>query len=84
MSKALQELRRRRAEHGLKRVEVCVTSSDSDLLRRVAKALGRDDDQAERLRTVIDSIVPNKPALTFKEWLASLPDDEGDGDARGQ
>ena len=84
MSKALQEHRQRRAEQGMKRVELCATSPDSDLLRRVAKALGRDDKQAKRLRTVIDSIVPGKPALKFKDWLASLPDDEGDGDTPRQ
>lgn len=55
----------------MKRVELSVPESDAQLLRRVAKALIRDDAAAEELRTVIDEAVPEKNRVTFKEWLES-------------
>ncbi|HEX2527064.1 MAG TPA: hypothetical protein VHL31_12310 [Geminicoccus sp.] len=73
MSGSVESRRRRFAEHGVKRVEVSVLASDADLLRRVAKALTDDDQQAERLRRFINGTVPkNKNAtVKFKDWLAS-------------
>jgi hypothetical protein len=77
MSQALQEHRRRLAERGMKRVEVCVREPDVTLIRRVAKALINDDKTSKGLRAAIDSVVPQRTPITFKEWLMSAPA-EGD------
>jgi hypothetical protein len=75
MSEALQQHRRRMSERGMKRVEVCVREPDADMIRRVAKALATDEKAADGLRAAIASILPNKSALSFKEWLMSEMDD---------
>ena len=71
MNEPLQNQRRRPAENGIKRVEVCVRQSDADLIRRVARALAAADAKADRLRSAIEKSVPKKSTLTFKEWLAT-------------
>jgi molybdenum cofactor biosynthesis enzyme MoaA len=76
MNQALQKYRRQLAERGLRRVEVALPAADAELIRRVARALKSGDDQAERLRLAIERAVPAKSNLTFKEWLAALPDDQ--------
>jgi hypothetical protein len=76
MNQALQNYRRRRAESGFRRVEVSLPAADAGLIRRVARALKSGDDQAERLRLAIDRAVPAKSNVTFKQWLAALPDTE--------
>jgi hypothetical protein len=58
------------------RIEVSLPAADADLIRQVARALVSGDDQAERLRLAIDRAVPAKSTVTFKEWLAALPDDQ--------
>lgn len=78
MSQALQEHRRRLLERGLKRVEVCVREPDVDIIRRVAKALMNDDKAAKSLRAAIDTIVPNRTPISFKEWLMSAPSSDHD------
>jgi hypothetical protein len=75
MSEALQQHRRRMSERGMKRVEVCVREPDADMIRRVAKALVSDEKAAEGLRSAIDSILPHKTSLSFKEWLMSELDE---------
>jgi hypothetical protein len=72
----LQELRRRRAELGLKRVELAVSAADADLLKRVAKALARDDQRAQHLRQALLGAVPRGP-VKFKDWLQAPSDDQG-------
>jgi uncharacterized Fe-S cluster-containing radical SAM superfamily enzyme len=76
MTQALQEHRRRLAERGIKRVEVSVSEADADLIRRVAKALGKDDKTSDRVRTVIQGLVPDKVPVKFKEWLAASSDQD--------
>jgi hypothetical protein len=76
MNQAVQKYRRRLAESGFRRVEVALPAADAALLRRVARALKSDNDQAERLRLAIERAVPAKSRFTYKEWLATLPDDE--------
>jgi hypothetical protein len=70
MTQALREHRRRLIEKGLRRVELAASQADVDLLRRVARALVKDDEKAEELRRALDGVVPDKPRLTFKDWLA--------------
>jgi hypothetical protein len=82
MSQALQEHRRRLSERGMKRVEVCVREPDVSLIRRVAKALINDDKAAKGLRSAIESVVPNRQPLTFKEWLLASPADGDEASAR--
>ena len=74
MGKALQEYRRRLAERGYQRVELCVSAADADLLRRVARALANDDEAARRLRKALQDKAPIP--VKFKDWLTSLADDE--------
>jgi hypothetical protein len=71
MSEYVQEHRRRLTERGFKRVELSVSASDADYLHRIAKALVVDDEQAKRLRKVIDGTVPKKVSVKFKDWVAS-------------
>jgi phosphohistidine phosphatase SixA len=71
MTQALREHRRRLMERGMRRVELSATQTDVDLLRRVAKTLVQDDERAEQLRQVLAQVIPDKPRLTFKEWLAA-------------
>jgi glycosyltransferase involved in cell wall biosynthesis len=63
-------------ERGLRRIEVSLPAADAGLIRRVARALKSNGDQAEQLRLAIERALPTKSAVTFKEWLAALPDDE--------
>ncbi len=77
MGRTPQEHRRRRlAKCGLKRIEVSVPASDADLIRFIAESLTKDDDPARQLRLAIEQIVPGKRTATFKEWLATLSEDE--------
>ena len=69
MSHSVQEHRRRLAARGIKRVEISVPQGDAEMLRRVAKVLSRDDDTADGLRAAIERHVPDRPAISFKEWL---------------
>ncbi|WP_157505513.1 hypothetical protein [Geminicoccus roseus] len=71
MKEALQVHRRRLAENGMRRVEVCVREADAELIRRIARSLAAGDRSAHRLRETIQSSVPQKTKLTFKEWLAT-------------
>jgi hypothetical protein len=71
MSEALQQHRKRMSQRGMKRVEVCVREPDADMIRRVAKALVSDEKAAEGLRAAIDTILPTKTSISFKEWLMS-------------
>jgi cupin superfamily acireductone dioxygenase involved in methionine salvage len=75
MSDALQEFRQRMAERGYKRVEVCVAMEDAQLMRRVAKVLSKNRHEAQQLRRLIDGVLPAKSRTSYKEWLASLPDE---------
>jgi hypothetical protein len=52
-------------------VEVAVSASDAALLRRLAKALASDGQQAERLRRVVDGTMPDRAPIKFEEWLVS-------------
>ena len=76
MNQALRTYRRRLAERGLRRIEVSLPAADAGLIRRVARALKSNGDQAEQLRLAIERALPTKSAVMFKEWLAALPDDE--------
>lgn len=76
MAKALQEYRRRQAPPGLQRVELSVPIPDADLLRRVAAALANNDHKAERVRLAIQCMMRVTPADQFKDWLASLADND--------
>ena len=76
MSEALQEHRRRQAKRGIKRVEVTISASDAELIRRVAKALAADDDQSDRVRAVLQGHVARATSVKFKDWLATLSDDD--------
>ncbi len=69
MKDSLQTHRRRMTDNGIRRVEVCVREQDAELIRRVARALAPDDRASERLRAIIQSSMPKKPTLSFKEWL---------------
>ena len=71
MREALQTHRRKLADNGIKRVEVCVKEADADLIRRVARVLATNDRKADRLRDAIEGSVPRKSTLSFKEWLAA-------------
>jgi hypothetical protein len=71
VSESVREHRRRLAERGFKRVEVAVSASDANFVHRIAKALAADDEQAKRLRRVIDGTVPDKAPVKFKDWVAS-------------
>jgi hypothetical protein len=77
MKESLQVHRRRMAENGMRRVEVCVRQTDAELIRRVARTLAADDRASQRLRASIQASVPNRTSLSFKEWMAtpSGPDD---------
>jgi predicted mannosyl-3-phosphoglycerate phosphatase (HAD superfamily) len=75
MAQAIQEFRQRMAERGHKRVEVSVSAEDAPLVRRVAKALMNDSQEAQQLRQFIEETLPGKRHASYKEWLAALPDD---------
>jgi hypothetical protein len=76
MSNAFQEHRCPGATGGFKRVEVAVVCGDTDLLRRVAQVLAKDDAQAARMRTVLRDLTEQQPPVTFQEWLVMLLDDK--------
>jgi len=65
MSKALQEHRRPQAKS-----VVSVSAADAAFVRRVAAALARDDQRAERLRWAVENA--RSGPITFEAWLASV------------
>jgi anti-sigma factor RsiW len=75
MTNHVQDHRRRLANRGMKRVEVAVPAADADLLRRLAKALAHEDQQAQLLRQAILGAMPSPP-VKFKDWLKSPSDDK--------
>jgi hypothetical protein len=72
----VEEHRRRQVARGLKRVEVLVPNNDSDLIRRLGKALAGDDDAAVKLRAAIDKVLTENGAVPFREWIATTDDDD--------
>ena len=76
MSNSMQTLPHRLAERGRQRVDLCVSVSDADLIRRVANALTNDDETARHLRDALQDEVPGKVPIKFKDWLASFPNEE--------
>ncbi len=71
MMEAVQEHRHRQAARGYKRVEVSVRSEDAELFRRLARLLAIDGAKADRLRTVLNNVVPARERVTFQEWMTS-------------
>jgi len=69
-ARTLQEHRRRLVERGLKRLEVSAWATDAGLIRRLAKALSKNDLVSERLRVAILDVVPDTQTINFKNWLA--------------
>ncbi|WP_027134538.1 hypothetical protein [Geminicoccus roseus] len=76
MKESLQAYRHRMKKAGMKRVEVSIREEDAELIRHVARALAGNDRKAEHVRSVIQSAIPAKTRLSFKEWLAENPDQE--------
>lgn len=76
MTNSVQAFRDRLVARGQRRVELCLSASDADLIRRVAKALLNDDEAAKRLREALQDKVPNKVPVKFKDWLAAFPEDD--------
>ena len=70
MTDAVREHRRRLTARGFKRVEVSLLAPDADLLRRVAKALGKDDGASSHLRAAIQGLLPVISPIKFDDWLA--------------
>jgi hypothetical protein len=66
MFRALQEHRCRIAQHGTKRVEVSALASDADLIRRMDRALDKDNETAKHLRETLQRLVSPTP-MKFEE-----------------
>ena len=77
MRRYVEEHRRRQVARGLKRVEVSVLDTDSDLIRRLGKALTGNDAAAVRLRAAIDKVLNENAAISFEQWISSS-DEEGE------
>ncbi|MEA2904324.1 MAG: hypothetical protein QOI12_1711 [Alphaproteobacteria bacterium] len=60
-TKAVKAHRKRLRTRRMKRVEVTVREKDAALVRKLAAALRRDGDNAERLRLVVHAAVHERP-----------------------
>lgn len=69
--RAIANYRRRLAERGLARYEVCSLERDKELVRRFARRLATDDATAMRLREEVARAVSPQP-LSGKEIWAAL------------
>jgi transcription termination factor Rho len=58
---------RREAGSGFRRVEVTIPKEHAELLRRIARALAEDSQEADAIRKLIDESV--KKPMTFEEWM---------------
>lgn len=70
---ALSKHRASLRHRGLVRVEVQVSATDAELIRRTAHALRGDTRAATRLRAQLLRLVGGVPMLGLKELLAAAP-----------
>ena len=68
--RAVANYRRRLAEQGISRYEVCGLAKDKDLVRRLAKRLAADDARAAQLRSEMAKQVADEPPRRGGIWAA--------------
>lgn len=74
--KAVSNHRRRQRAKGLVRIEVQALAADVTLIKRLARMLRGNPDQAERLRASLSKTVGTPQRSSFRALLASAPWDD--------